>query len=107
MNGDLRARIAVPCNLRQIRSDDLSIRQFIPVDLTEPGMREDVICAIPHVSIPLGGFALHQFEDEVCSIGLEWRPANERRTTRDLFVEYNRVMIGLVIGRKPGEHLEY
>ena len=106
MKPDVRARIPIIRDLRQIRRRNLSIEQLLPVDLGEPRVGEDVARAVEHVPEALRRVALHELEDEVRRVRVERGPLDARRALRDLLVEHDGGDVRLVERRQPREHLE-
>ena len=106
MKPDVRARIPIIRDLRQIRRRNLPIQQLLPVDLGEPRVREHVARAVREVPEALARVALHELEDEVRRVRVERGPLDARRALRDLLVEHDGRDVRLVERRQPREHLE-
>lgn len=104
---NLRAGIAIGYRPGDIGRRDVLRQKVLPDDFLEPGVREDIPSAIPHVTVPLRRIGFHQFQNQVGGSWVEERrPLDGTGTLGDLVVQRHGTDLWFVEGWLSEEHLE-
>ena len=102
-----RAGIAIGYRPGDIGRRDVLRQKVLPYNFLEPGMREDISSAVPHITVSLRRIGFHQLKNQVAGSRVEegW-PLDSTGTFRDLVVQRHGADLWFVERWLSVEHLE-